>query len=209
MELATPQERKEMLDLKEKTERFFREMENNIRNKIQAAKIKDEIELEKRSRIHSVMDSDDEDGYYYLDDRAGELSESKEVGGISNRNVRFTHHSSVGGYDGMHSSSSVNGIDNMIVRRGERRDSITRESLSSFDGACDSLMKQPATRGRKASFGGPPRRIRTISSVDGEFVCGVFVCGCFVSNYVSDSCYGVSACLSKSYVFSYISVFRQ
>lgn len=173
-----------MIELKEKTMKFFKEMEDNIRNKIRKAQLQDEKDRENRLRRgHSNSIEDEEDGFYYLDEREGsyDLQDPKE-GGIANRNVRFTHaHVQQSEGIGFNTSRSVNSLETLAIKRVTRGTSVSsgdgntpRQRENSFDvGPRENSFDPKMTgRARKNSIGlGPPRRIRTISTMDGEFLC--------------------------------------
>lgn len=155
-----------MIEQKEKTLAFFKEMENNIMNKIKNAAIQDEHDRERRRNRTASVD-EEEDGFYYLDEREGsyELTDAKEVG-IVNRNVRFSQTSNNHSLDTMK-------VNRVLVRTTSSGSAdIGRESLTSFDAGLGHYDPKMTGRTRKNSFGGgalvPPRRMRTISTIDGE-----------------------------------------
>lgn len=156
-----------MIELKEKTLKFFKEMEENIRNKIRKAQLQDERDREHRLRRGSSIE-DDEDGFYYLDERGSfDLQDPKE-GGIANRNVRFSQ--TALNLEGV----VVNGLETLAVKRlvrntsGSGDMSTPRQRENSFDVGAGHYDPKMTGRARKNSIGlGPPRRIRTISTMDG------------------------------------------
>lgn len=195
LELASPEERREMIELKEKTMKFFKEMEENIRNKIRKAHLQDEKDRENRLRRGNSIE-DEEDGFYYLDEREGsfDLQDPKE-GGIANRNVRFSHASNADGT--INSSRSVNSLETLAVKRVMRATSgsgdgnTPRLRENSFDVGAGHYDPKMTGRARKNSIGlGPPRRIRTISTMDGTYAVEFK----FVSDVVCKNCllYGES-----------------
>jgi hypothetical protein len=167
-----------MIEQKEKTMAFFKEMENNIMSRIREAAVQDERDREYRLHRASSL-GDDEDGFYYIDEREGsyELNDAKEVG-ICNRNVRFSQ-----------TTTKAHGLDTMQVNRVETRPTSGscdftsdafpggRNSLASFDAGVGHYDPKMTSRGRKNSFGGsalaPPRRIRTISTMDGKQIADI------------------------------------
>jgi len=148
---------------------FFREMESNIRKKISEAAIQDERD---RERLHLDRSSSvgTDDGFYYLDEREGfyELNDAKEVG-ICNRNVHFSQTAAAHSIDTMK-------VDRVLVRQTSGSGDAhfgNRDSLVSYDAGMGHFDPKMTGRTRKNSIGGgalgPPRRIRTISTMDGKF----------------------------------------
>jgi hypothetical protein len=171
LELAGPEERKLMIEMKEKTLKFFREMEQNILSKIERAR---EIDEQNRQLDAEAGDKDEEeDGFYYLDD----LHDAKE-GEISNRVMPFT----ASGASAFTASRSMNALDSITKLRmtelhraasgsGDATQVLSaRESLGSVDyGSFDPKMAGRTRKNSSSGLGlGPPRRIRTISTMDGE-----------------------------------------
>ncbi len=114
MELASPEERREMIQKRNDTLQFFRDMEYNIKMKIEKAREEEENQ--------KLLD------YYYDDDKDG------------GDNLLF--------------------MDEKEERELQR---VRFNSASSFDG-------KNGGRSRVNSVSGaPPRRVRTISTMDGKF----------------------------------------
>eukprot|EP01032_Pedospumella_encystans_P025847 gene25847-29201_t len=145
-------------------------MESNIRKKISEAAIQDE---RNRERLHLDRSSSvgTEDGFYYLDEREGsyELNDAKEVG-ICNRNVHFSQTAAAHNIDTMK-------VDRVLVRQTSGSGDAhfgNRDSLVSYDAGLGHFDPKMTGRTRKNSIGGgalgPPRRIRTISTMDDEIL---------------------------------------
>jgi hypothetical protein len=164
-----------MLELKERTLRFFREMEANIRSKIEKARQIDEENAKRRANSHS--EGEDDGGFYYLDERGDsyELSEEKESDATQTRSgVPFAS-----AHSAFTSSQSTNNLEDANRARptlaaraasGPMDFSGNRESLSSVDyGSFDPKMVGRTRKNSSSGLGaGPPRRIRTISTMDGK-----------------------------------------
>lgn len=175
-----------MIEMKEKTLQFFREMEQNILSKIERAR---EIDEQNRRLAAEAGDKDEEeDGFYYLDD----LNDTKE-GEISNRVMPFAApgtSSFTTGTSAFTASRSVNALDSITKLRmtelhratsgsGDAAQVLSaRDSLGSVDyGSFDPKMVGRTRKNSSSGLGlGPPRRIRTISTMDGECVshCGEY-----------------------------------
>jgi hypothetical protein len=163
-----------MIEMKEKTLQFFREMEQNILTKIEKAR-----EIDERNRQLAAEAGDggeDEDGFYYLDD----LNDTKE-GEIPNRGMPFAASTS----SAFTASRSVNALDSITKLHratsgsGDATQVLSaRESLGSVDyGSFDPKMAGRTRKNSSSGLGlGPPRRIRTISTMDGK--CPTILYGC-------------------------------
>jgi hypothetical protein len=121
------------------------------------------------------MDSyDEEEGYYCLDDSPCDprLKDSRD-GGTGNRKIRFSITES---NNNMRSSNSMSNLDGVTSSSGNSNSLKARDRVGSHEksrntseDSFDVNAPFPAEpRARKGSFHlGPPRRIRTISSIDG------------------------------------------
>lgn len=148
-----------MIEMKEKTLAFFREMEANIMSKIEKARQIDEENAKRRANSHS---EGEEDGFYYLDDRgmSYELNDTKETDSPSAMRVPFANNS-------VTTSQSTNNLEAMNTTT---RPSFARAASGSVDyGSFDPKLANRARKNSSSGLGaGPPRRIRTISTMDGK-----------------------------------------
>lgn len=163
-----------MLELKEKTLNFFREMEANIRWKIEKARQIDEENAKRRANSEG-----EEDGFYYLDDRGDtyELNDAKEAEPVQTRGAVPFSGSPSNPFASSQSSSNLEGLNRPRPTLAARAASGSvdfsgmRESLSSVDySSYDPKLTGRTRKNSSSGLGmGPPRRIRTISTMDGEF----------------------------------------
>lgn len=152
MDLASPEERRQMIALKEQTMQFFKEMEDNIRAKIRRAEEQDIINKSRCADLELL----DTSGGYYLDERTYRIEDYGNSSGT--RNVRFIDDSEDSG--------------NSVVNRA-RRGSSTENNFATYDGSTGG--GSGVSRGRVSSFAAP-RRIRTISSMDGKWQHIPYIC---------------------------------
>lgn len=144
-----------MIEMKEKTLKFFREMEQNIRDNIIRARLIDEENYKNRSN----SGTEDDDGYYCLDERGSFIHDN------SNNRTQIPGFDAVTKFRLSSFSRGTSGSSDL----GSARDSPHTHRDSIDYGSFDPKLANRARKNSSSGLGmGPPRRIRTISTMDGE-----------------------------------------